>query len=138
MIHESHEGQECHLEQLSTKGRAYPDLRKYTALPDQHPSINRETTVKEKIPSFEQYLPSLNIFKCSVCMEYKIEAKPLVDDPNYICSTCNTRKDLDFFSRKNLHPVWYLVDDDRNYMLDTTGGNSVVSHSGGVKYIVYV
>ena len=98
-----------------------PDPRKYTNLPDQRPPVNRETIVKEQILTFEQYLSSLNILKCSVCLECKIEAKPLSDDTNYICSKCTTRKDPDFFLRNNLHPVWYLVNDDREYVLDTKG-----------------
>ena len=73
------------------------DPRQYTALPDQRPPTNGKTIMKEQILTFDQYLSSLNILKCSVCMECKTEAKPLVDDPNYICSKCNIRKDPDFF-----------------------------------------
>jgi hypothetical protein len=98
-----------------------PDPIKYTNLPDQRPPTNRETIVKEQILTFEQYLSSLNILKCSVCLECKIEAKPLSDDTNYICSKCTTRKGPDFFLRNNLHAVWYLVNDDREYVLDTKG-----------------
>ena len=58
-----------------------PNLGKYTASPDQRPPTNRETIVKEQIPTFEQYLLSLNTFKCSMCMNEKNQAKPLVDDP---------------------------------------------------------
>ena len=78
-----------------------PDPRKYTALPYLHPPTNREIIVKEKNLTFEQYLSSLNIFKCSVCMKCKIESKSLVGDPNYICSKYSTRKDLDVFLRNN-------------------------------------
>ena len=77
--------------------------------------------MKEQILTFEEYLSSLNILKCSVCLECKIEAKPLSDDTNYICNKCTTRKDPDFFLRNNLHPVWYLVNDEREYVLDTKG-----------------
>ena len=85
------------LNNFQLKTELIPDPRKYTNLPNQRSPTNRETIVKEKILMFEQYRSSLNILKCSVCSEYKIEAKPLSDDTNYICSKCTTRKDLDFF-----------------------------------------
>ena len=98
-----------------------PDPRNYHHRPGILPPTNRETLVKEQILEFEQYLSSLNVFKCSICLECKIEEKPHVDDPNYVCKQCNTRKDPNFFVKNNLHPVWYHVDDEGNRLLDLEG-----------------
>ena len=81
------------LQNFWLKTELIPNPRKYWSLPDQRPPTNRETLVKEQILTFEQYLSSLNVFKCSLCLECKIEEKPYVEDPNYVCKGCKTRKD---------------------------------------------
>jgi hypothetical protein len=88
----------------------------------------REQLVIEKILSFEQYMATLNIFKCSVCLECQIEAKPNCTNPEYVCKSCAKRKDPDYFINNNLHPVWYLVDDDGNYVLDEHGKRAIQYH----------
>ena len=82
---------------------------------------NREIIAKERILTFEQYMASLNVFKCSVCLECEIREKPLDNTPNYICPTCTRRKDPTYYTDNNLHLVWYLVDDEGNYVLDENG-----------------
>ena len=101
-----------------------PDPRKYCSLPERQPPTNREVLVKEQILTFEQYLSSLNVFKCSLCLECQIEEKPYVEDPDYVCKGCKTRKDSNYFIKNNLHPVWYHVDDKGNRLLDS-GGNEI-------------
>ena len=109
------------LRNFRLKTELIPDPRKYCSLPDQRPPTNRETLVKEQILTFEQYLSSLNVFKCSICLECKIEEKPYVEDPNYVCKRCKTRKEPNYFIKNNLHPVWYHVDDEGNRLLDSEG-----------------
>ena len=109
------------LQNFRIESELIPDPRKYCSLPDQRPPTNRETLVKEQILTFEQYLSSLNIFKCSLCLECKIEEKPHVEDPNYVCKGCTARKDPSYFIKNNLHPVWYHMDDEGNRLLDTDG-----------------
>ena len=107
------------LKNFQLKTELIPDPRKF--VPGKLAPTNRETIVKEQILTFEQYLSSLNVFKCSVCMECKIVEKPPADNPNYTCKECNARNDPDFFIRNNLHPVWHLMDDNRNPLLDEDG-----------------
>ena len=97
------------------------DPRKYSRNSNLSPPTNREIIVKEQILTFEQYMLSLNIFKCSICRECNIDEKPPSDDPNYICKECRARKDPEYFLQNNLHPVWYLIDDNGDYVLDTNG-----------------
>jgi hypothetical protein len=82
---------------------------------------NRQICVKEQILKFEHYLANLNVLKCSVCMECSIEEKPIVDESKYTCSACTRRRDPNFFLDNNLHPVWYLVDEEGNYIKDSKG-----------------
>ena len=103
------------------KTELVPDPRKYGRNSGLCAPTNREIIVKEQILTFEQYMSSLNIFKCSICKECNIDEKPPSDDPNYICNECRARKDPQFFIRNNLHPVWYLVDDNGDYALDANG-----------------
>ena len=110
------------LKNFRIKTELIPDPRKYYRYPGKLPPTNRETLAKEQILVFEQYLSSLNIFECSVCKECKIEEKPaLVHELSYTCGTCKTKNDPEFFIRNNLHPVWYLVDDHGDYVLDGEG-----------------
>ena len=82
---------------------------------------NRQTIVKEQILKYEHYLANLNILKCSECLECNVEEKPIQDESTYKCESCTRRKDPNFFLDNNLHPVWYLTDDDGNYVKDDTG-----------------
>ena len=71
---------------------------------------------------FEQFLEKINVFKCSQCLECKIASKPDEDDLDYVYGKCVTRNVRIFFSiRKNLHAVWYLVDNDRNQVQNANG-----------------
>ena len=88
----------------------------------------RERTAKEKILTFEQYMGSLNVFMCSVCLECRIKAKPCANDPKYVCGSCKDRKDDRYYVDNNLHPVWYLIDDDGNYVLDEQGNRATQYH----------
>ena len=97
-----------------------PNPRKYKNCPDKIPT-HREILVEEQILTFEQYCAQLNISLCSVCRECKIEQKPEIRDPNYVCSTCKRRNDPDYFLRRNMHPVWYMLDDDGNQVKDANG-----------------
>jgi hypothetical protein len=39
----------------------------------------------------------------------------------YTCKKCHTRKDPRYFLRNTLHPVWYEIDDDGEYVKDLAG-----------------
>ena len=98
-----------------------PDPRKYINNPNKPLPTRRQIIVKEQILTHEHYLESLNILKCSVCMECVIESSHEVNNQNFTCSQCNKRKDPTFFTDNNLHPVWYLVDDKGDYVRDGDG-----------------
>ena len=104
-----------------------PDPRRHKDLIIPIPT-NRDVMTKEQILTFEQYLSTLNVSWCSICRESQIEEKPFVRDPNYVCAACTKRNDPEYFIRNNLHPVWYLVDDEGNYVLDENGKKCVQYH----------
>ena len=88
----------------------------------------REILAREKILQFEHEMESLNMFMCTGCKECHIESKPATSDLTYVCKACNKRKDPDYYINNNLHPVWYLVDDENNYVLDENGKRVVQYH----------
>ena len=96
----------------------YPDDKRPRFL--KHPTEN-ETWTKEKILQFEHYLSTLNITKCTVCLECSIQENTPDDESVYVCSACRKRKDDQFFIRNNLHPVWYEVDEEGAHALDSDG-----------------
>ena len=117
-----------HLQNFRLTTELIPNPRKYQNRRHLKVPTRRQTIVKEQILTFEQYLSSLNILKCSVCLECHIEAKPETDDPNYKCSVCTREKDPTFFLDNNLHPVWYLVDAAGEFVTDDNGNKMVQYH----------
>ena len=105
-----------------------PDPRKYNGMTGQKVPTVREILAKEKILQFEYEMESLNMFMCTGCKECHIESKPATSDLAYVCKACNKRNDPDYYIKNNLHPVWYLVDDENNYVLDENGKRVVQYH----------
>jgi hypothetical protein len=55
-------------------------------------------------------------------LECHIEDKQLKEgETTYICQKCQNRKDSKYFLRKNLHPDWYEVDDNGQFIKDKFG-----------------
>lgn len=98
-----------------------PDPYRYRHSQVMDNPTNREIMTKEQILAFEQYLTTLNVFKCTTCLECHIEEKPAPNNINYTCDKCKKRKDPDFFLKNNLHPIWYLRHDDGSPVLDSHG-----------------
>ena len=109
------------LHNFKVKTELIPNPRKYQHQHQANIPTEREIIAKEEILAFEQYLSSLNVFKCSICLECHILEKPLKNSDNFQCKSCKDRKDPNYYLRNNLHPVWYLVDDNGNYLKDDNG-----------------
>ena len=105
------------LRNFNVRSELLPNPKTYANSRRKAPT-RRQTIINEEILTFEQYLSTLNIFKCTVCLECHIEAKALNDDEQYRCKSCVKRKDPNFFIDNNLHPIWYLRDDNDNLILD--------------------
>ena len=106
-----------------------PHPHKYGCGPARRFPTNRVIIAKESILTFEHYMANLNVFKCLVYLEYEIQAKLFDQSPNYICPLCTNRKDPNYYTDNKLHPVWYFVVDDGNYVLDA---NTLEPESGGI------
>ena len=105
------------LKNFNLRTELLPNPRRYANSGRKIPS-RRQTIINEEILTFEQYLSTLNVFKCTVCFECNIEAKALTDNDRYTCASCTRRDDPSFFIDNNLHPIWYLCDDEGNQLLD--------------------
>ena len=116
------------LPKLSVDVEFVPDPRKYRCTPEQRLPTLREIIAKDKILEFEHYMETLNMFMCSQCKECHIEAKAVTDNLMYTCKSCKKRGEPDYYIKNNLHPVWYLVDDDGNYVLDENGDKVAQYH----------
>lgn len=84
---------------------------------------NRSILVKEKILHHEFYMKNLNILKCELCLEVHIvdDGQPQQTRQQYSCHKCRIRKDPKYFLRNNLHPVWYEVSDNGDFIRDEDG-----------------
>ena len=78
---------------------------------------------KEKILHHEFHMKNLNILKCELCLEVHIvdDGQPQQTGQQYSCHKCRIRKDPKYFLRNNLHPVWYEVSDDGDFIQDEDG-----------------
>jgi hypothetical protein len=81
----------------------------------------REILVKEQILEHEFITNNLNIVKCNVCLECRIQNYDLPDQESYTCKKCHKRKDNDYYLNNNLHPVWFEVNEDGSHKLDEAG-----------------
>ena len=116
------------LPKLSVDVAFVPHPRKYRGTPGQRLPTLREIIAKERILEFEHYMETLNMFMCSQCRECHIESKAVTDKLMYECKSCKKRAEPDYYIKNNLSPVWYLVDDDGNYVLDDNGDKVVQYH----------
>ena len=105
-----------------------PHPHKYRGSPAKRLPTLREIIARERILEFEHYMETLNMFRCSTCRECNIESKPLTDSLMYECKSCQKRGDSKYYTKNNLHPVWYLVDDDGNYVLDENDDKEIQYH----------
>ena len=105
-----------------------PDPRKYNGSHGQKSPTVREILAREKILQFEHDMESLNIFMCPECKECHLESKPPTNNLMNTCKACNKQQDPDYYINNNLHPVWYLVDNDNNYVRDENGKKVVQYH----------
>ena len=109
------------LKNFQVHAELIPDPRMYAHFPNKPKPTNLETIVKEQILEFEHYLTTLNVFKCQTCLECHLHEKPKDNDSRYTCEPCRKRGDPNYFIDNNLHPVWYLVDDNGKYVRDANG-----------------
>jgi len=108
------------LDNFNVHTEIIPDGVRYGGDKNLKQPTKREVLLKEGILNFEQYQSSLNVFKCSVCLECQIDSAPPVYH-RYVCNTCKRRNDPDFYIDNNLHPVWYLKDDAGEFVIDENG-----------------
>ena len=116
------------LPKLSDDVAFVPDPHKYRGSSAKRLPTLREIIARERILEFEHYMETLNVFRCSTCRECNIESKPVTDSLVYECKACQKRGDPEYYIKNNLHPVWYLVDDNGNYVLDENGNKQIQYH----------
>jgi hypothetical protein len=40
---------------------------------------------------------------------------------NYACKKCKDRNDPNHFIKNNMHPLWYEIEEDRSFQMDSNG-----------------
>jgi hypothetical protein len=67
-------------------------------------------------------MKNLNILKCELCLEVHIvDGQVQQTGQQYSCQKCRCQKDPKYFLTNNLHPVWYEVSDDGEFIRDENG-----------------
>ncbi len=78
--------------------------------------------VNEKILKHEFQTNSLKVIKCEICLELQILDKQSQQSKEpHTCQKCQSRKDPMYFLKNNLHPVWYEVSDNGEFIRDKDG-----------------
>jgi hypothetical protein len=67
-------------------------------------------------------MKNLNVLKCELCLELHIVDREVQQTRKpYSCYKCHDRKDPMYLLKNNLHPVWYEVSDDGEFIRDKDG-----------------
>jgi hypothetical protein len=101
-----------------------PNLKNYTKkarLP-----MQRSILVREEILNHEFHMKNLNgRLKCELCLELHIVDREVQQTRKpYSSYKCHDRKDPMYFLKNNLHPVWYKVSDDEEFIRDKDGNRA--------------
>ncbi len=81
----------------------------------------REIIVKEQLIKHEFVTNNLNIQKCNTCLECHMEKDVMMKQDSYTCKKCKDRNDPNHFIKNNMHPIWYEIEDDRSFQMDSIG-----------------
>jgi hypothetical protein len=96
------------------------DPRRYTNSGQEMPT-EREIIVKEQLLEHEFVTNNLNIQKCNTCLECHMEKDVMMKQDSFTCKKCNDRNDPNHFIKSNMHPLWYEIEDDGSFRMDSNG-----------------
>ena len=97
-----------------------PDPRKYTNS-GQEMLTEKETIVKEQLLEHKFVTNNLNIQKCNICLECHMEKDVMMKQDSFTCKKCKDRNDPNHFIKNNMHPLWYEIEDDGSFRMDSNG-----------------
>ena len=97
-----------------------PDPRKYTNSGQEMPT-EKEIIVKEQLLKHEFVTNNLNIQKCNICLECHMEKDVMMKQDSFTCKKCKDRNDPNHFIKNNMHPLWYEIEDDGSFQMDSNG-----------------
>jgi hypothetical protein len=97
-----------------------PDPRKYTNSGQERPT-ERIIIVREQLLEHEFVMNNLNIQKCNICLECHIEKDVIMKQDSYTCKKCKDRNDQNHFIKNNMHPLWYKIEEDGSFQMDSNG-----------------
>jgi hypothetical protein len=93
---------------------------KYTNSGQEMPS-GREIIVKEQLLEHKYVTNNLNIQKCNICLECHMENDVIMKQDSYSCKKCKERNGPHRFIKHNMHPLWYEIEDDKSFQMDSNG-----------------
>ena len=97
-----------------------PDPRKYTNSGQEMPT-EKEIIVKEQLLEHEFVTNNLNIQKCNICVKCHMERDVMMKQDSFTCKKCKDRNDPNHFIKNNMHPLWYEIEDDGSFQMDSNG-----------------
>jgi hypothetical protein len=96
------------------------DPRRYTNSGQKMPT-EREIIVKEQLLEHKFVTNNLNIQKCNTCLECHMEKDVMMKQDSFTCNKCKDRNDPNHFIKNNMHPLWYEIEDDGSFRMDSNG-----------------
>jgi hypothetical protein len=97
-----------------------PDPRKYTNSGQEMPT-EKEIIVKEQLLKHKLVTNNLNIQKCNICLECHMEKDVMMKQDSFTCKKCKDRNAPNHFIKNNMHPLWYDIEDDGSFRMDSNG-----------------
>jgi hypothetical protein len=96
------------------------DPRKYTNSGQERPT-ERKIIVREQLLEYEFVTNNLNIQKSNICLEFHIEKDVIINQDSYTCKKCKDRNAPNHFTKNNMHPLWYEIEEDGSFRTDSNG-----------------
>ncbi len=96
------------------------DPRRYTNLGQAMPT-ERKIIAKKQLIKHKFVMNNLNIQKCNTCLECHMEKDVMMKQDSFTCKKCKDRNDPNHFIKNNMHTLWYEIEDDGSFQMDSNG-----------------
>ena len=81
----------------------------------------KEIIVKGQLLKHKFVTNNLNIQKCNICLECHMEKDVVMKQDSFTCKKCKDRNEPNHFIKNNMHPLWYEIEDDGSFQMDSNG-----------------
>jgi hypothetical protein len=81
----------------------------------------KEIIVKEQLLEHKLVTNNLKIQKCNICLECHTEKDVMMKQDSFTCKKCKDGNDPNHFIKNNMHLLWYEIEDDGSFQMDSNG-----------------